>query len=353
MRNPAGIRSYNYSQDTAIIKTKWQWFLLAVTLALVIGVVPFVFSSYALFLAVKWGILIVAALGLNVLVGRTGLISVAHAAFVGVGGYTSALLVSKLSLPFLVALPCAGLMAGLIGILFGLPSLRIKGLYLLAATLAAQFIITYVINNLTPLTGGYSGTVVSHASIGGFVLDDNREYYFLVAAVLIAMTILATSLNRNRLGRAFTAIKSNDKVAEGLGVNLWKYKLLSFFIACFCAGVAGSLWAHWQAGIMTMEGFTLWSSIWYFGYIIVGGLGSVVGVFAGVLFIEGAREILNTIINQIGATRPEVLANIAPSADILFGVILIVFLIWEARGISHRWEMFKSYYRLWPFSYSI
>jgi len=353
MHNPAGIRSYNYRQDTAIIKTKWQWFLLAAALIVIVGVVPFAFSSYALYLGVKWVILIIAALGLNILVGRTGLISVAHAAFVAVGGYTSALLVSKLSLPFLVALPCAGLMAGLIGILFGLPSLRIKGLYLLAATLAAQFIITYVINNLTSLTGGYSGTVVPHASIGGFILDSNQKFYFVVVAVLIIMTILATNLNRNRLGRAFIAIKSNDKVAEGLGVNLWKYQLLSFFIACFFAGVAGSLWAHWQGGIMTMEGFTLWSSIWYFGYIIVGGLGSVVGVFAGVIFVEGAREILNSIINRIGASQPAVLANIAPSGDILFGVILIVFLIWEARGISHRWEMFKSYYRLWPFSYSL
>lgn len=353
MHNPAGIRSYNYRQDSAIIRTKWQWFLLAAALVAIVGVVPFTFSSYALYLAVKWGILIIAALGLNILVGRTGLISIAHAAFVAVGGYTSALVVTKLSLPFLVAVPCAGLMAGLIGILFGLPSLRIRGLYLLAATLAAQFIIAYVINNLTSVTGGYAGIVVPHASIGGFVLDDNRKFYFLLVPVLILMTILATNLNRNRLGRAFIAIRSNDKVAEGLGVNLWKYKLLSFFIACFFAGVAGSLWAHWQAGIMTMEGFTLWSSIWYFGYIIVGGLGSVVGVFAGVLFVEGAREILNSIINNIGTGHPDILAKIAPSGDILFGVILIVFLIWEARGISHRWEILKSYYRLWPFSYSL
>jgi len=335
----------------AIVRTKWQWFLLVAAIVFLLGAFPFVSSTYTLHLANKWGILIIAALGLNILVGRAGLISIAHAAFVAVGAYSSAILVRELSFPFLLAVPCSGLIAGLIGAFFGLPSLRIKGLYLLAATLGAQFIIEYVINSWTDLTGGYAGYRVPYATLGGIVFDTHREFFFITATVLIVMTFLASSLNRNRLGRALIAIRSNDVVAEAMGVNLLKYKLLAFFLACFFAGVAGSLWAHWMGGLMTMESFTLWGSIWYLGYIIVGGLGSIVGVFAGVLFIDGAREILTSIITGVGMSHPEVLVHIAPSGDIVFGLILILFLILEPRGLANRWEIVKSYYRLWPFSH--
>jgi branched-chain amino acid transport system permease protein len=172
----------------------------------------------------------------------------------------------------------------------------------------------------------------------------------MVIAVLC--TFFAKNLARTRIGRAFVAVRDNDLAAEVMGVNLFYYKLLAFFIGCFLAGIAGALFAHWT-GFVTAEGFTLSESILYIGMIIIGGLGTALGPIVGVIFIRLLQQVLTTIVLPlVEATFPALPAGFTSGINpILFGVIIVLFLVLEPRGIAHRWTLFKAAYRLWPFSY--
>lgn len=348
---PAGTYNVNYQQDMAVVRTRLQWLLL---IAFLVGLlaVPSFASSHWLSVLNSIGIMLIAVHGLNILTGYTGQISLGQAAFMAVGAYTSALLVDRLGIPFLVAMPTSGLVAGLVGLVFGLPSVRIKGFYLAMATLAAQFIIPWAIVHVRPdITGGSSGIVVSPASIGGIVLRSQDSIYYLVMGMAVLMTFIAKNLTRTRTGRALVAIRDNDIAAEAMGVNLFAYKLLAFFICSFYAGIAGSLWAHWMKAI-NPDHFTLMDSIWYVGMIIVGGMGSNVGAIFGTAFLRLLSELVMTISPQLGRLFPALAANIlAALGPMFFGLVIILFLIFEPRGLAHRWEIFKASYRLHPFAY--
>ena len=347
---PGGSYPTSYAEDTAIVRTRLQWGLLIAALALLFCLPLFVGRAWMFFVNVTM-IYIIAVLGLNILTGCCGQISVAQAAFMAVGAYTSGILVTKMGVPFVVAVPCAGIMAGLIGIIFGLPSLRIHGFYLLLATLAAQFIIMWTIARAEPLTGGMPGMEVPALQLGGMVFDTDQSYYYIIAVTLVIMTFLASNVMRTKAGRAFIAIRDSDFSAEVMGINLHSYKLLAFFIGCFFAGVAGSLWAHYL-GLINPEQFTLMQSIWFLGMMIIGGMGSTLGVYLGTISIRLLEEVtviagpsLAVAIPALGRQTTVALAMIA------FGVVIVLFLIFEPRGLAHRWEVFKYTYRLYPFSY--
>jgi branched-chain amino acid transport system permease protein len=335
----------------AIFRTRTHWVLL-VLLLLLLYTLPLYLGNSWLSLANLIGITIIAATGLNILTGYCGQLSIGHAGFIAVGAYTSAILTNPegLNQHFLVGFICAGLVSGFVGVIFGLPSVRVKGFYLAISTIAAQFIILWVINHWTSVTGGFNGITADTVKFFGFELTKQSHYYFLIMTVTVIVIFFAKNLVRTRPGRAFVAIRDNDLAAEVMGINLFRYKLLAFFIGCFLAGIAGSLMAHWM-GRISGESFMISESILYIGILIIGGLGTTIGPIFGVLFIR----LLDKGISQLSPTLEGAFdmpagftTGIGP---MIFGLAIILFLILEPRGLAHRWQLFKASYRLWPFSY--
>jgi len=335
----------------AIFRTKTHWALF-IGLIVCVFTMPLYLGNYWLGVANLLGITIIAAIGLNILTGYCGQLSIGHAGFIAVGAYTSAVLTNRLELPFLVGLLSAGCTAGLIGMVFGIPSLRVKGFYLAISTIAAQFIIIWVINHWSGVTGGFVGISVPYASIGGFTFKSEGSQFYLIIGITALVIFLAKNLARTKVGRAFVAIRDNDLAAEVMGINLFRYKLLAFFIGCFLAGIAGSLLAHW-IGFMNAEHFSLTESILYVAMIIIGGLGTTVGPIFGALFIRLLDQVLTMwLVPFLEGTFTALPAGFSTGiAPMVFGLAILLFLILEPRGLAHRWQLFKAAYRLWPFSY--
>ena len=349
-QRPGGMFNVSYEKDSAIVRTGWQWFLLIAFLILLFCF-PLFANRYLLGLMIMIATSLIAVHGLNILVGYCGQISVGHTAFIAVGAYTSAILCADMGLSFWIALPMAGIMAGVVGLLFGLPSLRVKGLYLALATLAAQFIIGYCILQFGDLTGGCFGHKAPSPHIGGIVIHSTQSWYWLIMGITVLMTFFAKNLARTRVGRAFIAVRDNDLAAQVMGVNLYTYKLLAFFIGCFYAGISGSLWAHY-IGIAHPDSYTMMESVWYLGMIIVGGMGSTMGAIYGTVFIRLLGELVTWTSPMLGNVFPAIGGQVFASLGLItYGLVIILFLVFEPRGLAHRWQLFKASYRLWPFSY--
>jgi branched-chain amino acid transport system permease protein len=295
---------------------------------------------------------LIAVLGLNILTGYTGLFNLGQAAFMGVGAFTSALLTKYLGFSFWLALPCAGLTTALVGAFFGLPSLRIKGFYLAMATLAAQFIIPWLFIHVRPdLTGGTDSLPVPVPTLGHIQFNSQARMFYIIVPITLIMLLFAKNIVRTGIGRAFIAIRDNDLAAEVMGINIFRYKLLSFAICTFYAGIAGSLWAHWMRAIL-YEHFLLMQSIWMVGMVIVGGMGYTTGAVFGTVFIRILDQLVVYIAPMVEAVFPYWTGSAAAAmGPFVFGLVIIVFIIFEPRGLAHRWEIFKVSYRLNPYSY--
>jgi branched-chain amino acid transport system permease protein len=312
----------------------------------------FINETYLLYVVNTIGIVSIAAIGLNILVGFTGQISLGHGAFFGVGAYAGAILATDLGFPFWLAVPAAGLVAAFIGMIFGIPSGRLKGLYLTIATLAGQFIIEYLLVHWESLTKGTMGIILPFPAICGFELGTDIRFFFVVYISLIVMTLIAANIVRTRYGRAFIAIRDNDRAAEGMGIPIFRYKLLSFGISSFYAGFAGALWAYYMTSI-TAEPFTLWLSVEYLAMVIIGGLGSIPGAIFGATFITSLNELLRLVTDIL--MNMEALKGIeltmAPLRELAFGLAIVLFILFEPRGLAEVWRIIRSSFRLWPFSY--
>jgi len=352
MYRPCGVFDETYAQTMAIVRTRRHWLLAALGFALIMAM-PLYLSGRVLHFVNLVGITMIAAQGLNLLTGYAGQISLGTSAFMAVGAYSSALLTVHAAFPFWLALPTAAVITGVVGVFFGAPSLRIKGFYLAMATLAAQVIIPWIINNVrTDLTGGSNSMLVAAPVVAGWTLSSQQEIFYLIIPMAGLTLFLVRNLVRSRIGRAFIAIRDNDLAAEMMGISLLKYKLLAFFISSLYAGLAGSLWAHWMRAI-SPDQFNLMESIWFLGMIIVGGMGSVVGVAFAVVFIK-LLDISITVFSPslTSFMSPQLAQDTAAGlSPFVFGLIILTFLILEPRGLAHRWEISKSYFRLWPFKY--
>ena len=337
----------SYAQDTAIFRTRRDWGILFAFLVF-LSICPLFFSDRILTIVTMIGISIISVHGLNILTGYCGQISIGHVGFMAVGAYTSAILTAKLGWSFWPALPCAALAAGVAGLIFGLPSLKIKGFYLVMATIAAHFIIIWLVLQLRTVTGGADGMPVPKPKIGSFVLKSKTSYFYLVMVFTVLSTVLANNIVRTRAGRAFVAIRDNDLAAEVMGISLWSYKLQAFFIGCLYAGVAGSLLVHYIA-FASVDQFLFIDSVWYLGMLIVGGMGSTSGAIMGAISLK----LLDEMVIVVGPILSKAVAAQAAAslALITHGLIIILFLIFEPRGLHHRWGMVKAYFRLWPFSH--
>lgn len=350
--HPCGNFHDNYAQELTIFDTDFGRFWLCIGIFFLFTVLPFISSPYFLYVLNTIGIASIAAIGLNILIGFTGQISLGHGAFIGVGAYAAAILATSLDMPFLLCLPLAGLVSALVGMIFGIPSGRLKGLYLTIATLAGQIIIEYVLIHWESLTQGTMGITLPRPNIFGFELDNDQSFFFVIFLCLIIMTLIAANIMRTKYGRAFIAIRDNDRAAEGMGIPIFGYKLLSFGISSFYAGVAGALWAYYMVSI-TSEPFNLGLSVEYIAMVIIGGLGSITGSIFGAVFITFLNEILRILTDMMMnmGVFTEAGLNVAPLREIFFGLAIVIFILFEPRGLAEVWRIIRSHFRLWPFPY--
>ncbi len=338
-----------YIKDEEIFQSLFvKWWLGLFFIFLL--VFPFVANAYLLYVANMIGFAVIAAIGLNILTGFTGQISLGHAAFAGVGGYTSAILITRLGFSFWIALPLAGVMAAAAGLIIGIPSLRVKGLYLCIATLAAQFIFEFIFVHWESLTQGVRGINVPPPRIGSFLINTEKRFYFLTLFMVILAVLYARNLVRSRVGRAFVAIRDRDLAAEIIGINLFRYKLTAFAISSFYAGIAGALWVGFIR-IVTPEHFPFHLSIQYLAMVIVGGLGSVLGSIFGAVFMTLVPELLNVLTGSLTAVFANAAHFFIPFKEVVFGGLIVLFLIFEPRGLAEIWRRIKAFFLLWPFSY--
>ena len=347
---PSGIYNTNYKKDMAIFRT-WDHWVWLIGFIIFLGVIPAFASRSQLNILITIACTIIAVHGLNLLTGYCGQISIGHSAFVAVGAYTSAALCNELSFPFWIAMPLGGIAAGLIGLLFGAPSLRVKGFYLAITTLGAQFIIMWVIMHLPSITGGVRSLDVPPPTIFGWAIETDHSYYYLAMFMAVLATYLVKNITRTGIGRAFVAVRDNDLAAEGMGIGLFYYKMLAFFLGCFLAGISGSIYAHYLQTI-NIEYFTLMDSIWYLAMLIVGGLGQTLGAIFGVIFIVILRELVMKVAPIISKALPLLGVEFGAAMGLfVMGLVIMLFLVFEPRGLAHRWEIIKTKFRLYPFPY--
>lgn len=342
---PAGDFKTSYVQDMAILDTVFYrvGFLVLVAVLLL---APLWLGRY-IFLLNTIGIFAIGACGLALLTGFTGQISLGHAAFMAIGAYSSAILSTTFGLPFWAALPGAAAITFLFGVVVGLPSLRIKGLYLAIATLAFQFLTEYAIVHAT---GGVGAMSVPAATVGPWKVRTERQFYYLLLAVWLAAGVVAANLVRSRIGLAFMAVRDRDYAAQVLGIDLLKYKTLAFGLAALYAGAAGSLWAHYTR-LITTEQFTISASIDYVAMIVIGGLTSIWGPHLGAVFVVTLSQGLKIVTPALITVLPAFAKIATPLREIVFGVMLIALLIWEPGGLARLLYKLKRKLDLWPFNY--
>lgn len=340
-----GTLKESYIADAALFDSRTQRIWLAVAGALLL-LFPFMASDYWLYLACLVSINVAGATGLNILTGYTGLVSLGQAAFMGLGAYTVAIVQARWGTPVLFNLLAGGLVAMLGGIVVGLPSLRVKGLYLAIATIAASFIAHFLFANLK-LTGGTAGLTLQPATVFGVALDTSFRLYWVIVPVTLLMLLGAANLFRTRTGRAFIAIRDRDISAEVLGIPLLRYKLLSFGLSSFYAGVAGGLWAYFFR-VVTPESFPLLMSIFFLAAIIVGGMGSILGSILGAVFMTMVPELLKLIVDLLPGGS-ELAVFLSPVRTMVFGLLIIVFLVFEPQGLAQMWRRLRRFFHLWPF----
>jgi branched-chain amino acid transport system permease protein len=350
--HPCGNYNQTYEEELTIFETDFGRLAMLVGLVILFAVVPFIVNAYILYIINTIGIFAIAAIGLNLLIGYTGQISLGHGAFFGVGAYSAAILSTKIGMPFIVAVPAAGVVTAIVGMIFGSPSVRLKHLYLCIATLASQFILEYIFVQWESMTGGAMGISIPAASLFGIDLGSDRNFFYVIFFCFSILTWMAVNITRTRYGRAFIAIRDNDQAAEGMGIPIFLYKLLAFAISSFYAGFAGGLFAYYMMSI-TPEPFSIWLSIEYIAMIIIGGLGSIPGSVFGTVFLITLSEVLSYVTEYLMNISASIggAITIAPLREFVYGLAIILFIIFEPKGLAEVWRIVRSSFRLWPFSY--
>ena len=347
---------YSYQEDERIFRTRfkrtWFYILLLIIAAIFVGSLFGIGANeYHYFIAILILINLIAAIGLNLLVGFTGLLSLGHAAFMGVGAYTSALLITHAGLPIYVTMIAGGLMAAAFGVVVGIPSLRIKGFYLMVATLAFQMVIDYGIIHWEALTRGIRGIELPTPDFLGFSLKDHQSYFLFVFIVMVILMWGAKNLTRSKIGRAFIAIRDNDISAEIIGISIFRYKLLSFSVSAFYAGVAGALYASFLRTALP-EDYHLIHSIILLAMVLIGGLGRLVGTVFGVIFMTLVPVLLDLFFSYLSQVYdPNITIVLGPFKELIYGGLIVLFIIFEPEGLVGIWIRIRDYFRIWPLPY--
>ena len=347
-----GVYQRTYTRDLALRHTRAEYFRLALVIAGIIAA-PYLVGNYWLSILNTILIAVIGAVGLNILVGFTGQISLGQGGFLAVGAFTSALLYQRADLPAPLSIAAAVIVTAVAGALFGLPALRLKGLYLAIATLASQEIIVFVARRWDFLRDGSAPLSLDRLHVGGYEIT--REYFewqwYQILVVCAVVSVLgARNLFRTGLGRSFMAVRDQDIAASAIGVNVTRAKVTAFAVSSGFVGFAGALSAHYTETV-TWESFTLEISILYLAMIIVGGLGSIAGSVYGAFFMMVVPVLLNELIFAIGDQVPFLVTRLPAIENAVFGLVIILFLLAEPRGLDRIWQRMKDYVRFWPFRY--
>ncbi|MBY0337931.1 MAG: branched-chain amino acid ABC transporter permease [Acetobacteraceae bacterium] len=352
MHLPAGDFRTSYRADTTIFPTRNSRIALWLGIAALCAA-PLLLGRYEMTILIQIGYFAIAALGLNILVGFTGQISIGHAAFFGFGAFASAGFVAQ-GVPVALAIPLAGLVTALVGLVFGLPAARLKGLYLAIATLAAQFILEDFFARAAWFSGGVAGRVTESFSLFGIRFDQPETYFYIVLFWVLVMFVGAANLMRTRDGRALVAVRDHYLSAEMMGINLAYYRTLSFGIASFYAGVGGALYAH-HILFVSVEAFNILFSIQFLAMVIIGGLGSIMGSLMGAAFMVIMPEAVQSAAQALEGSWVDTALNLGSSLNFLremaIGAAIILFLIFEPDGLAHRWRLIRAYWKLYPYSH--
>ena len=347
--DPSGIFPTSYAQDRALIRTRPQWVMFWLFVALLF-LYPWLASARLVAVANLMLVTSIVVIGLQITTGYAGQINLGQAAFMGVGAYAASVIATKTALPFWIAVPVGGLVAGFAGWLFGLTAARIKGFYLALTTIAAQFIFHFLVLNLpSAWLGGVTGFSLEPARLGSIVFDTDRSLYYLFLVVTMVMVFGAFGILRSRHGRAFVAVRDDDVAAGMMGIDVAGAKSRAFVLGAFYAGIGGALWAY-QVRYVSVDQFTLFHSIWFIAMMIVGGLGSIVGAVLGTVLIRGVQETITSLGPDLVERIPSLSSDlIFASINVFLGLIITMFLLLEPKGLMHRWNILKLNYRLWPF----
>jgi branched-chain amino acid transport system permease protein len=352
MGTATGIYHLSYASELRLRHTRTEKVRLALVIALLVAL-PWMLDNYWLSIVNSIGIAVVGAVGLNILVGFTGQISLGQGGFLAVGAFTSALLSGRAGLPIPLSVAAAMLVTAAAGAVIGLPALRLKGLYLAIATLASQQIIEFVIRRWSWLTGGQGFLDVRRLGIFGWEVPRKSfelVWYWVILAVAALGVLAARNLIRTALGRSFMAVRDQDIAASTIGVNLTRAKLTAFALSSGYVGLAGALTAHYTE-IVTWERYTIDVSIQYLAMIIVGGLGSIAGSVYGAAFLMLLPPLIAELADSLREMAP-FLADQLPAVQVAaVGLVIVLFLLFEPRGLFRLWHRVLEYFRYWPFRY--
>ncbi|KRC01129.1 branched-chain amino acid ABC transporter permease [Hydrogenophaga sp. Root209] len=348
--DPSGIFFTSHAGDRSLVRTRAQWVCL-LALLLVLATLPWWASERWVSIGYATFITAVAVIGLQICTGYAGQINLGQSAFMGVGAYGAALAMAA-GWNAVAALLIGGAGAALFGVMFGLTAARIKGFYLALTTIAAQALFHFLVLNLpSSWLGGAGGLHVESVSVFGISLHNDRAIYWFSLLVLVVMTIGAFGIVRSRHGRSFEAVRDDDVAAGMMGIPVAATKARAFLVSAFYAGVAGGLWVVALRHV-SVEQFTLFNAIWMIAMMIVGGLGSIVGALIGTVMIQLAREGVTSLGPSFIQWVPAVGQDFVFAAmNVLLGTVIILFLLFEPKGVMHRIEISKKTYRLWPFPY--
>jgi len=344
----------NYYEDVQFFSSGVTLFWFIILMAF-LALFPFLFKNYYVYVANYMAINVIVAIGLNILVGYTGQISLGHSGFFAIGAYGTIVLMSKVGLPFVIALPASALATALFGFLIGLPALRLEGPYLSIATLGFGLTITRVIGRIESF-GGRQGLHAPELTIGPWRLDTDRDFYYLLITLTVILTVAARNLIKTKVGRAFIAIRDADIAAETMGVNLMYYKTLAFAVSAFYTGLAGGLYAF-VLRFIEPELFGLLMSILFLAMVVVGGLGSIFGAIAGACLLSWMDLELRNILSipYVGLWLEALsksyfsITGVSNIQFILYGLIMVLIMLFEPLGLYGFWIRTKLYWRTWPF----
>ena len=331
-----------YTQDIALAKHGGHTFWYSV-LVLALLAAPWVFTEYWLAQLTFVLIYSIAALGIMLLAGFTGLFSLGHAAFLGVGAYTQAVL-SNAGVPFPLALLGAGTLSAATGWVVGLPALRVRGIYLGMATLSFGFIVEEVLARWESVTGGNAGMHIEKPNLFGWVLETEIQFYFLCLLITVLATLGIVNLLRAPTGRAFVAIRDSEISAQSMGIHLARYKTLSFALSAGLAGIAGALYVH-KLQFISPDQFNILQSIDLLLMIVIGGLGSIHGAFLGAIFLITMPQLIAMVKDYL----PTVVGQAPGLQGLVYGLVLIAFVLFEPMGLYGRWLKVRTYIEMFPF----
>jgi branched-chain amino acid transport system permease protein len=346
--NASGFFKAGYSSEFGFWETPWRRFWVLAGLALA-AAFPFFAPTFWIGVVNLAAIAAIGALALNLVTGYTGQLSLGHSGFLAAGAFTVGILVGQWSMPVCVTLPAAIVIGMGVGVFVGVPALRLRGIYLSISTLAAYFVIASLASEYQSRFGGGAGFVIPPPQIGSWVLSGERNWYFVLLALVALATLLCLNLNRSHVGRAWLAIRERDLAASAMGIDVSFYKVMAFVISTAMTSLAGALLAYYTA-FVSAEAFTFMVTIEYLAMILIGGLGSVLGSLLGALFVTLLPFLVERAVEQLPFPATFKTHMFAVQSG-LFAILMLAFLMFEPLGLARIWGRIRAYFELWPFRY--